>query len=52
MYKDSYDMLNVSQLDTMIDTMRHKIRLGKAAIGPHLLASFKIFLCITTPLLL
>ncbi|NLE63096.1 MAG: YjgP/YjgQ family permease, partial [Bacteroidales bacterium] len=41
MYKDSYDMLNVSQLDTMIDTMRHKIRLGKAAIGPHLLASFK-----------
>ncbi|HOS16733.1 MAG TPA: LptF/LptG family permease, partial [Bacteroidales bacterium] len=40
MYKDSYDMLNVSQLDTMIDTMRHKIRLGKAAIGPHLLASF------------
>lgn len=41
MYKDSYDMLNVSQLDTMIDTMRNKIRSGKAAIGPHLLASFK-----------
>ena len=41
MYKDSYDMLNVSQLDTMIDTMQHKIMQGKAEIGPRLLASFR-----------
>jgi len=43
LYKDSYEMLNVNQLDTMIDTMRHKIQKGKEAIGSNLLSSMKNF---------
>lgn len=41
LYKDSYEMLNVFQLDTIIDTMRFKIITGKAEIGDRLLSSLK-----------
>lgn len=41
LYKDSYEMLNVLQLDTMIDTLKHKISVGKAEIGERILGSLK-----------
>ncbi len=43
LYRDSYEMLNVSQLDTMIDSLRYKIKTGKEAIGNNLLSSMKNF---------
>lgn len=43
LYKDSYEMLNVNQLDTIIDTMRYTIRKGKAEMGARMLGSLKNF---------
>ncbi len=41
LYKDSYEMLSVSQFDTMIETLRYKILAGKSGIGGRLLSSMK-----------